>query len=114
LEDLDAEVEINSAWKMIRENVKMSNKKSVRYYELRKHKPSFNKGCSKLLDKMKQAKFKCLQDQSEINGDNLNNARCEANRYFRNKKREYLKDKINEPATKSKNKNIRDLYIDRQ
>jgi hypothetical protein len=31
-------------------------------------------------------------------------------RYFRNKKGEYLKDKINELATNSKNKNIRDLY----
>jgi hypothetical protein len=51
-----------------------------------------------------------LQDPSEINGDNLNNARCEASRYFRNKKRDYLKDKINGLATNSKNKNIRDLY----
>jgi hypothetical protein len=47
-----------------------------------------------------------LLDPSEINGDNLNNVRREA----RNKKREYLKDKINDPATNSKNKNIRDLY----
>jgi hypothetical protein len=30
--------------------------------------------------------------------------------HFRNKKREYLKDKINELAMNSKNKNIRDLY----
>jgi hypothetical protein len=53
-----------------------------------------------------------LQDPSEIrvNGDNLNNVRREASRNFRNKKREYLKDKINELATNSKNKNIRDLY----
>jgi hypothetical protein len=29
-----------------------------------------------------------LQDPSEINGDNLNNVRPAANRYFRNKKRE--------------------------
>jgi hypothetical protein len=36
--------------------------------------------------------------------------RCEASRRFRNKKKEYLKDKINEFATNSKNKNIRDLY----
>jgi hypothetical protein len=42
--------------------------------------------------------------------DNLNNARREASRYFRNKKREYMKDKINELSTNSKNKNIRDLY----
>ncbi|PNF25074.1 hypothetical protein B7P43_G02032, partial [Cryptotermes secundus] len=31
-------------------------------------------------------------------------------RHFRNKKREYLKDKIDELAMNSKNKNIRDLY----
>jgi prefoldin subunit 5 len=51
-----------------------------------------------------------LQDPSEINGDNINNVRHEASRHFRNKMREYLKEKINELATKSKNKNIRDLY----
>jgi chemotaxis methyl-accepting protein methylase len=51
-----------------------------------------------------------LQETSEINGDNLNNVRREASRYFRNKKREYLKDKINELSRNSKNKNIRDLY----
>jgi hypothetical protein len=50
----------------------------------------------KLLDQGKQAKLQRLQDPSEINGDNLNNIRHEASRYFRNKKREYLKDKINE------------------
>jgi hypothetical protein len=51
-----------------------------------------------------------LQDPSKINGDNLNNIRCEASRYFRNTKWEYLKNKINELARNSKNKNIRDLY----
>jgi hypothetical protein len=51
-----------------------------------------------------------LQDPSEINGDNVSNVRCEASRHFRNKKREYLKDKINELAMNSNNKNIRDLY----
>jgi hypothetical protein len=51
-----------------------------------------------------------LQNSSDINGDNLNNTRREASKYFRNKKREYLEDKINELRTNSKNKNIRDLY----
>jgi hypothetical protein len=51
-----------------------------------------------------------LQDPSEINGDNLSIVRHEASRYFRNKRRGYLKDKINELATDSNNKNIRDLY----
>jgi hypothetical protein len=39
LEDLDAGVEINSAWKMIRKNIKISAKESLGYYELKKHKP---------------------------------------------------------------------------
>jgi hypothetical protein len=34
--------------------------------------------CSKLLDQRKQAKLQWLHDPSEINGDNLNNIRCEA------------------------------------
>jgi hypothetical protein len=40
-----------------------------------------------------------LHDPSEINGDNLNNAKCEKSRYFRNNKKKYLKDKIYELAT---------------
>jgi hypothetical protein len=46
-----------------------------------------------------------LQDPGEINGDNLNNTRAEASSQFGNKKREYLKDKINELAMNTKNKN---------
>jgi hypothetical protein len=42
--------------------------------------------------------------------DNLSDARREASRHFRNKKRECLRDKINELESNSKNKNIRDLY----
>jgi hypothetical protein len=34
LEDLDAEVEINSAWETIREKIKISAKKSLGYFEL--------------------------------------------------------------------------------
>jgi hypothetical protein len=103
-------VEINTARETIRENIKISAKESLGYFELRKHKPCLDEGCSKLLDQRKQAKFQWLQDPSEINGDNLSNVRCEARRYFRNKMREYLKGKINELATNSKHKIIRDLY----
>jgi phosphopantetheinyl transferase (holo-ACP synthase) len=56
--------------------------------------PWYNEGCSELLDQRKQAKLQWLQDPSKINGDNLNNVKREASRYFRNEKREYLKDKI--------------------
>jgi hypothetical protein len=110
LEDLDTEVEIKSAWETIRENTKISAKESLGYFKLKQHKPWFDEGCSKLLHQRKQAKLQWLQDPSEINGDNLNNVRLEAGRHFRNENREYLKDKINELATNSKNKNIRDLY----
>jgi hypothetical protein len=73
---------------------------------MKKHKPWFNEGCSELLHQRKQAKLQRLQDASEIIEDNPNNIRHEASRNFRNKTRKYLKDKINEVATNSKNKNI--------
>jgi hypothetical protein len=88
----------------------MSAKESPGYYELKKNKPWFDEGCSKLLDQRKQAKLQWLQHPSEVNGDNLNNTRRETSRHFRNKKREYVKGKIDELAANSKNKNIRDLY----
>jgi hypothetical protein len=62
-----------------------------------------------LVDRRKQAKLQWLQDPSEVNEDNLSDVRWEASRHFRNKKREYLKYKINELESNSKNKNIRDL-----
>jgi hypothetical protein len=62
-----------------------------------------------LFDGRKEAKLQWLQDPSVVNEDNLSNVRQEANRHFMNKKREYLKDKINELESNSKNKNIRDL-----
>jgi hypothetical protein len=67
---------------------------------LKKHKPWFGERCSKLLDQRKQAKLQWLQDPCDINGDNLNNVTREARIYFRINK----KDKINKPATNSKNK----------
>jgi hypothetical protein len=74
---------------------------SLGCYELEKHKPFFKKGFSKLSDH---------KDPREINGDNLNDVRCEASRNFRKKKWEYLKDKINEIAKNGKKKNIKDLH----
>jgi hypothetical protein len=73
------EVDIN------RENIKISAKVSLGYFELTKHKTWFSGGCSKLADQRKQAKLKWLQEPSEINRDNLTNVRCEASRYFCNK-----------------------------
>jgi hypothetical protein len=56
LEDSDTEVEIYSAWKMIRENRKMSAKESLGY---------FDEGCSELFDQRKQAQLLWLQNPNE-------------------------------------------------
>jgi hypothetical protein len=71
LENLDTEGDVNKAWETIRENIKISAKKSLRYYDPKKIKSWFHEGCSKLLDQRKQAKLQWLQDPSEINGDNF-------------------------------------------
>jgi hypothetical protein len=63
-----------------------------------------------LVDRRKQAKLQWLLEPSEVDEDNLSDVRREASRHFRNKKREYLKDKINELESNSKIKNIKDLY----
>jgi hypothetical protein len=76
-------VDISRAWETIRENIKICAKGSLGYYELKKHTQWFDEGCSKLLAQRKQGKLKWLQDPSKINGDNLNNIRHEASRYFR-------------------------------
>jgi hypothetical protein len=38
LKDVNAEVDINSAWEMNGENIEISAKESLGYYELKKHK----------------------------------------------------------------------------
>jgi hypothetical protein len=51
-----------------------------------------------------------IQDPSQSNEDNMNNVRREASRHFSNKKKAYLKAKIEELETNSRINNIRDLY----
>jgi hypothetical protein len=50
LENFGTEVDINRTWETIRENIKISAKESLGYYELKKRTPWFDEGCSKLLD----------------------------------------------------------------
>jgi hypothetical protein len=63
-----------------------------------------------LVDRRNQAKLQWLQDPTEGNEENLNDARWEVSRHFRNKRWEYLKERINELEYNSKNENIRDLH----
>ena len=58
----------------------------------------------------KRAKMQWIQDPSQRNVDILNNVRREDSRHFRDKKKAYLRAKIEELETNSKIQNIRDLY----
>jgi hypothetical protein len=51
-----------------------------------------------------------MQDPSQINVENLNKVRRDVRRHLRNKKKAYIKAKIEELETNSKIKNVRDLY----
>jgi hypothetical protein len=110
LENLEDSRDINRAWENIRENITFLAQENLIYCESKHCKPQFDDECSKLFDRRKQAKLQWLQDPSEANEDNLSDIRWEASRHFRNKKQKYLKDRINELESNSKNKNIRGLY----
>ena len=77
---------------------------------MKQHKPWFDEECLGILDQRKRAKMQWIQDPSQNNVENLNNVRRDASRHFRNKKKAYLRTKIEELETSSKFNNIRDLY----
>jgi hypothetical protein len=110
LENLEDSGDINGAWDNIRENIKFLAQESQGYCESEHSRPWFAEKYSKLVDRRKQAELQWLQDPSEVNEGNLNDVRREVSRHLRKKKKEYLKDKINELESNSTNKSIRDLY----
>jgi len=109
LENISDSEDINIAWENIKGDITNLAKDSLGLCERKQHKPWFDEECSHCTDQRKQTKVQRLLDQKGNNVDNLNNVMHDAIRYFR-KNRDYLKDKINEVDTNSKNKNIRGLY----
>jgi len=110
LENLRDSEDINTAWENIQENVKTSAKETLGLYEMKQYKPWFDEECLLFfffLDQSKQAKMQLLQDPNQSNVDYLNNARHEASKHFRNKKKAYMKSKIDELETNIKIKNIK-------
>jgi hypothetical protein len=61
---------------------------------LKQHKPWFGAECLGFFLVSKQEKMQWVQDPSQSSVDNLNAVRLKASRHFRNKKKEYLKAKI--------------------
>jgi hypothetical protein len=78
---------MNSALETNRAYINVSAQDSPGFYILKKHKPRFDEGCSKLLDQRKQALLQWLQNPGEMNENGLNSAELEANRHFRNEKK---------------------------
>jgi len=94
----------------VKENIKTSATDSLGMHEIKKYKPWFDEECLGFLDQRKQAKMQWIQDPSQSIVDTLNKVRRDASRHFGNKKKAYLKGKIEELETDSKINNISDLY----
>jgi hypothetical protein len=77
LEIFDDNADINKAWESTRGNIKNSATESLGYRELKQYKPWFDEECSKLSYQRTPDKLQLLQNPSQINEDNMNNARCE-------------------------------------
>jgi len=110
LENLSGDENVNRAWENIKENIETSARESLGLREWKQHKPWFDKECVDFLDQRKQVKMQWIQDPSRSSVDNMNNVRRNTSRHFRNKKKAYLKAKIEELETNSKANNVRDWY----
>ena len=110
LENLNDDEDVDRNWENIKENIQTSAKESLGLNEFKQTKPWFGEECSGFLDQRKRAKMQWIQDPNQSKVDNLNNVRREVSRYFRNKMKAYLRDKIEELETNSKIQNIRELY----
>jgi hypothetical protein len=62
--------DINSAWESIRENIKIPAREGLGYYEVRKHMPWVDEGCSKLFDQRKD-KLQWLHNPRKITVYNI-------------------------------------------
>ncbi|KAJ4435014.1 hypothetical protein ANN_23587 [Periplaneta americana] len=111
-DEVDKELDVNSVWENIRDSIKIAAEQSIGYYETKKKKQWFDEDCCIVVERRKQAKLKFLQDPVEEKRDTVIISMKDGKQVVRLgiKKRDYLKEKLNEVETNSKNKNIRDLY----
>jgi hypothetical protein len=110
LENVSNDKEIYRAWENIKGNIKTTAKESLGLREMKQHKPCFDEECLGMLDQRRQAKMQWIPDPSQSSVDNMNNVRRDARRHFRNRKKTYLKAKIEELEINSKFNNIWNLY----
>ncbi|KAJ4447122.1 hypothetical protein ANN_09122 [Periplaneta americana] len=78
-DEVEEELDVNSMWENIRDNIKIAAEQSIGYYETKKKKPWFDEDSCMAVERRKQAKLKFLQDPIVENRDNYFNKRREAN-----------------------------------
>ena len=100
LENSNDDEDVNRTWENIKENIQTSVKESLGLHEFKQNKPWFDEECLGFLEQRKQAKMPWIQDPSQV--ANLNNVRREVSRHFRNKKKAYVRAKIEELETNNK------------
>ncbi|KAJ4450411.1 hypothetical protein ANN_01835 [Periplaneta americana] len=64
-DEVEEELDVNSMWENIRDNIKIAAEESIGYYETKKKKPWFDEDCCMVVERRKQAKLKFLQDPVE-------------------------------------------------
>jgi hypothetical protein len=102
LENLDNGGDINRAWENIKESTQTSATESLGLHESKQHKPWFDEECLGFVDRRKQARMQWMQDPNQSTVENLKKVRRDASRHLRNKKKAYIKAKIEELETNSK------------
>jgi len=99
-------------WEAICDTVKGATKERVGEKKHQRNKPWFAEECLKLHEERKQARQELLSNKSEANANHYSNGNeTNATRVFRNKKREYLMQKIQEIEENVKTNNIRSLIL---
>ena len=110
LENVNDDEDVNRAWENIKENMQISAEESLGLHEMNQNKHWFDEECLRFLDQRKRAKLQWIQGPNQSNVDILNDVRREVSRHFNEKKKAYLRVKIEELETNSKIQNVWDLY----
>ncbi|PSN41362.1 hypothetical protein C0J52_19113 [Blattella germanica] len=99
----EEETNINREWETIRDTIKLSASESKGLLKKRQSRKWFDEECVDMVHKRKLAKMNWMREPNEINSEQLRSIRRETIRFLKNKKREYLKEKINDLEINAKN-----------
>ena len=112
LEEMD-ESDVNAVdkqWENIRDAIVKSAEATVGFCKRHKNKPWFDEDCVKIAKVRNEARIAWLTKNTDETRNQFINIRQAAHNMFKNKKRQYLKRKIEEINENCQNNNVRDMY----